>query len=123
MRTIFALCALILTGGAVLTWRMMQMPNEYGTFTGAPFTPVQELIERPRDFQGKPVRVEGTISEQCQTMGCFFFLRSPKGNLRVDLQEIAMNAPMREGHLARVEGQLVPYGTGYQLYASAIEFQ
>jgi hypothetical protein len=56
-------------------------------------------------------------------MGCFFFLRSGKGTLRVDLQEIAMKAPLREGRTARVEGQVVPYNGGYQLYASAVEFE
>jgi len=43
--------------------------------------------------------------------------------LRVDLEKIAMNAPMREGRPARVEGHMVPYGDGYQLFASAIEFR
>jgi hypothetical protein len=55
-------------------------------------------------------------------MGCFFFFHSGKQSLRVDLQEVAMTAPMREGRRARVEGQLVPYGDGFQFYASAVEF-
>ena len=46
-----------------------------------------------------------------------------KGALRVDLQEVAMKAPMREGRAARVQGQMEPYNDGYQLYASAVEFE
>ena len=34
-----------------------------------------------------------------------------------------MTAPIREGRLARVEGQMVPYGDGYQFYAGAVEFK
>jgi hypothetical protein len=56
-------------------------------------------------------------------MGCYFFIHSGTKTLRVELQEIAMNAPMREGHPVRVEGQIVRYGDGYQLFASAVEFE
>jgi len=41
----------------------------------------------------------------------------------VDLQDIAMTAPMKEGHAARVEGQMAPYNGGYQFSASAVEFE
>jgi hypothetical protein len=123
MRTIFALCGVTLLAGGFLLWRTMQLGTLYGTFTGAPKAAVADLIERPTDFLGKLVAVEGTVSEQCQTMGCYFFFRSGKRTLRVDLEEIAMNAPMREGGNARVEGQLVPYRDGYQLFASAVEFK
>jgi hypothetical protein len=56
-------------------------------------------------------------------MGCFFFFRSGRETLRIDLQDIAMKAPMKEGHPARVEGQLVPYDGAYQLSATAVEFR
>jgi hypothetical protein len=123
MRTIFALCALTLVVGAAVTWRAMQLPTHYGTFTGAPTVAVSDLIERPKEFLGKTVAVQGVISDQCKTMGCFFFFRSGKSTLRVDLEEIAMNAPMKNGRRARAEGQMVPYGDGYQLWASAVEFE
>jgi hypothetical protein len=123
MRTIFILCGVILVAGAVFAWRSMQMPTKYGAFTGAPKANVADLIERPKDFLGKTVSVEGTVREQCKTMGCYFFMPSGTKMLRVELNEIAMNAPMREGHQARVEGQMVPYGDGYQLFASAVEFE
>lgn len=123
MRTIFALCGLILVVGAVFAWRAMRMPSEYGAFTGAPTVEVADLIERPKEFLGKTVAVEGVVQEQCKTMGCYFFIPSGTKTLRVDIQEVAMTAPMREGHQARVEGQLVSFNDGYQLYASAVEFK
>ena len=123
MRTIFALCGVILLAGGFFIWRTMRLPTQYGAFTGAPKVAAADLIERPKDFLGKTVTVEGTISEQCKTMGCFFFFRAGGNILRIELQQIAMNAPMREGHQARVEGQIVPYGDGYQLFGSAVEFK
>ena len=100
----------------------MQAPTAFGSFSGAKKTPVELLVERPKDFIGKTVLVEGPVQQQCKAMGCFFFIPAGKNLLRVELQAIAMTAPMKEGHIARVEGQMVPFGDGYQLFASAVQF-
>ncbi len=123
MRIILGLCAAILAIGAVLVWRGTQLPTHYGSFTGAPRAAVADLIERPKEFLDKAVLVEGEVRQQCKTMGCYFFFISGEKMLRVDLEQIAMNAPMREGRPVRVEGQLVPFDHSYQLVASAVEFQ
>jgi hypothetical protein len=123
MRTIFAMCAAILVIGGLFVWRATQLPNEFGEFTGANEVAVEDIVARPQDFKGKMLLVRGTVREQCQSMGCYFFLPARNGKLRVELEEVAMNAPMHEGRPARVEGQIVPYSEGYQLYASAVAFE
>ncbi len=123
MKTIFALCGVILVAGGFFLWRALRMPAEFGTFTGAPTVAIAELVEHPKDYRGKLITVETTVREQCKTMGCFFFIPWGSKTLRVELQEIAMNAPMHEGKPARVEGQIVPYGDGYQLVASGVAFK
>jgi hypothetical protein len=123
MKTILTICAVTLVLGAVLVWRVVRMPNQFGRFTEAPAANVADLIDRPKDFLHKTIAIEGTIREQCTAMGCFFFFFSGKNMLRIDLQDIAMNAPRRNGHTARVEGQIVPYDHGYQFLASAVEFE
>jgi len=123
MRTILTLCALIALAGGYFTYRATRVPLHYGEFTGAPAVPVSKLVETPKDFLGKAVATEGTVSQQCKSMGCYFFFPSGTKTLRVELKDIAMTAPMREGRAARVEGQIVPYDDGYQLYANAIEFK
>ncbi len=123
MKTILAICAAILAIGGFVLWRSLQLPTLSGSFTGAPKAAVIDLIERPKDFLNKTVLIEGEIREQCKSMGCFFFFHVRDKQLRVDLEPIAMNAPRREGRPARVEGQLVPFGDGYQLSASAVEFK
>jgi uncharacterized protein YdeI (BOF family) len=123
MKKIVILCAitaLILTG---IVWRAVAKPSRFGSFTAAPQAEVARLIADPQSFLGKTVTIRGSITEQCKSMGCYFFFRSGKDTLRVDIQEVAMTAPMREGRPARVEGQLVPYNGGYQFYASAVEFE
>jgi hypothetical protein len=123
MRTIISICVLTLVSGSFAVWKVAQSPTSFGKFTGAPDAPVADLVERPKDFLGKTVLVSGSVRRQCKSMGCFFFFNAGDKSLRVDLEEIAMNAPMKEGHQARVEGQIVPYRDGYQLFASAVEFQ
>src|SRR5262245_18271637 len=123
MKTILVLCALILVVGGVFAWRAMQLPSHFGEFTGAVEVSAEDLVDRPKDFLGKTVVVRSTVTEQCKTMGCNFFFLTKNGRLRVELKDIAMDAPMREGHPARVEGQLVPYLDGYRLYATAVEFE
>ena len=122
MKKIFSVCAVSLVILSILIWRAAAKPSVYGKFAGAPKVEVATLIADPKGHMGKLYQVEGTISEQCKAMGCYFFFKSGKDQLRVDLQEVAMTAPMREGHKARVEGQIVPYNDGYQFYASAVEF-
>jgi hypothetical protein len=123
MKTILALCVAILAIGGFLLWRSMQLPTLFGAFTGAPRTAVIDLIERPKDYLNKTVLIEGQIREQCKAMGCFFFFHEGDKQLRVDIEQIAMNAPRREGRPARIEGQLVSFGDGYQLSATAVEFK
>lgn len=123
MKTIFALCGVILLAGAFFLWRTLGVPTEFGTFTGAPTAEVADLVEHPKQYIGKLITVEAPVREQSKTMGCFFFFPSGSKTLRVELQEIAMNAPRHEGKPARVEGQIVPYGDGYQLLASGVEFK
>jgi hypothetical protein len=123
MKTILAMCALILASGGYFLWRSTQLPTKYGQFMGAQQVAVADVLSRPNEFLGKTVSMEGRVTEQCKSMGCFFFFPSENGKLRVELKDIAMTAPMREGRPARVEGQIVTYSDGYQLYATAVEFE
>ena len=123
MKKIIILCCATLLVASVLIWRAVAKPSRYGQFTGAPRAEITALVERPKDFLGRTISVEGAITEQCKSMGCYFTFRNGQKALRVDLQDIAMTAPMREGKPALVEGQLMPYGDAYQLFATAVEFR
>ena len=123
MKAIFSLCAVVLIIGGVLAWRVTRAPTMFGKFTGAPKIELSEVVSRPNEFLHKTVALDGEIRDQCKSMGCYFYFISGKNSLRIDLQQIAMTAPRRDGRPARVEGQVVPYGDGYEFFASAIEFK
>ena len=123
MKTIVALCAVILVGGGIWAYKATRPQMLYGHFIGAPKGDIADLAKNPKKNVGKPFALEGTITDQCTAMGCFFFFRDQGQVLRVDLAEIAMWAPRgRNGKRVRVEGQMGPYGNGYQFWASAVEF-
>ena len=122
MKKIVLLCSVLVVAVSLVVWRAVAKPSRFGNFGGAPKAEVASVIADPKAFRGKTIQLEGVITEQCKAMGCYFFFRSGKDILRVDVQEVAMTAPMREGRMARVEGQVVPYNDGYQFYATAVEF-
>ena len=123
MKMILAVTGLSLVLGGASLWNAFRTPTTFGAFVEAPTVEVSALLERPKEFLSKTVAIEGRVTEQCKAMGCFFAIPAKQGKLRVDLQDIAMTAPRHEGGQARVEGQLVPYGDGYQFYATAVEFK
>ncbi len=124
MKKILILCGAIVVAGGVFLTRSLRTPTVYGTFTGAPRVEVAELIAKPKEHLHKIWAIEDTIRDQCTTMGCYFTFFAGDKPLRIELIEIAMNAPKRRnGRPARVEGQLIPYGDGYQLVATAVEFK
>ena len=122
MKIIFALCGLILIIGGVWLYRATRLPDKYGVFIAAPKAQVADLIAKPKNYLHKTVAAEGIVREQCTTMGCYFFFHEGDKILRVDIAEVAMTAPRKNGRHVRVEGQMVKYGDGYQLSATAVEF-
>ncbi|MBI5201964.1 MAG: hypothetical protein HY925_10290 [Elusimicrobia bacterium] len=124
MKTILGLCAVVLVAGTAWLYHATRPKLVYGEFKGAPAASVAELAAHPKANMNKTWSIEGSIAKQCTSMGCFFFFSDGGQELRVDLAEIAMHAPKnRNGKRARVEGQIVPYGDGFQFWASAVEFK
>jgi hypothetical protein len=123
VKKILILCAATFVVATIFVWRAIARPSRFGRFTNAPRAGLAELVEHPKEFLGKTVALDGTVTAQCKASGCFFSFRAGASSLRVDLQDLGGRIPYREGHRARVEGQLGPYGAEYELFASAVEFQ
>jgi hypothetical protein len=70
--------ALLSTGVALLIVCSMlqaQKSETYGAGVSLKeTTPLAQLIDRPADFEGKTVRVEGVVTAVCMHMGCWMAL-------------------------------------------------
>ena len=124
MRGILILCGLILTVGLLaLGWHFLG-PDLYGEnfSTEVPSVETRLLIEKPEDFLGKTVQIEGTVRRQCLSTGCYFFFLVGEKSLRIEMGDVVNKLPARESYKARVEGELGRYGDGFQFYGRAVQF-
>ncbi len=128
MKKILALCAFILvTGMAVFAWWFSNREDHFGKpFTGLPMAAIQEIVNQPDTFLSKPVSIQGKLKRQCPATGCWFFLTDPNDpkarELKVEMGDTTPRLPSRIGKLARVEGQLIRYGKGYEFIGNAVTF-
>ena len=80
----------------------------YGAaLTGAPATPIASILAAPTAFAGKPVRVEGLVTDVCTMRGCWFELAGdkPGETLRFKVQDGTMTFPLEaKGQHAVAEG-------------------
>jgi hypothetical protein len=73
-------------------------------------TPIAQLLERPAEFEGKTVRVEGVVTEVCSAMGCWMALApadQPKGStvlIQVDHDGRIVFPMSARGHRAAAQG-------------------
>jgi hypothetical protein len=71
MRFILALTIAIALAGTAA-----RAADTYGTGVSlAETTPIARILARPADFEGKTVRVEGTVQAVCTHMGCWMALQ------------------------------------------------
>lgn len=66
---------------------------------------VADALAKPADFDGKTVRLEGTITEVCQTKGCWMYLGSKDNFAMVKFKDYAFFVPKdASGRTAVLEG-------------------
>lgn len=72
-------------------------------------TDVKALIEKPAEFDGKKVLVEGTIVDVCESRGCWIDIAAAEGydKIRVKVDDGVIVFPMEaKGKTALVEGEV-----------------
>lgn len=107
--------ALTLTAASART----DEPKTFGTGVSlAEVTPIASVIEAPAPFEGKTVRVEGTVTAVCQHMGCWMALApesaaagAPTLRLKVDDGVIVFPVSAK-GHRAAAQGVVERVKTG-----------
>ncbi|TWT45672.1 hypothetical protein RAS1_21000 [Phycisphaerae bacterium RAS1] len=73
---------------------------------------VDKVLSKPQEYEGKVIRVSGTVTEVCQSKGCWMTIADNKGEEGLFVKftcpvEGVLIPPDAVGHKATVEGQLV----------------
>lgn len=125
MKTILILCAIVLlAAGGLLAYRMQRAEHFGAAFSGAAAVPIADVVKAPETHLGHDIRVEGRITRQCPSSGCWFFLEGDGGSsLRVDLGHLGMTFPQKKDHVAIVEGRLVKADDGAELIGNGVTFR
>jgi hypothetical protein len=89
-------------------------------------TPIASVIGRAADFEGKTVRVEGTVTAVCTMMGCWMALAptdSPKGStLMIKVEEGVVVLPVSaKGRRAAAQGVVERVGGDAESREAAAE--
>jgi len=89
-------------------------------------TPLAQVIEKPADFEGKTVRVEGTVTAVCMHMGCWMALTPDAGSnnstmlIKVDDGVIVFPSSVK-GKRAAAQGVIERIGAGTEGAEAASE--
>jgi len=94
---------------AALTFIQAQDKKFGNDLTLTDKTDVTTLLEKPADFDGKKVLIEGTIVDVCETRGCWIDIAASEGyeKIRVKVDDGVIVFPMEaKGKTALVEGEV-----------------
>ena len=80
---------------------------------GAPFTlektmPAKELLQDPDKYVGQTIRIEGTVSDVCQKMGCWMVISEEDKHMRITTKSHKFFvAKDGAGNRCHVEGEVI----------------
>lgn len=83
-------------------------------------TAVSDILQNPAMYDGKTVRVEGKIANECPS-GCWFELRESTAIIYVDLAPRGLAIPQYVGKGVVVEGTVLVEGSRAKIHAKGVE--
>ena len=123
IRHFVALTIIALAAGPVAA----AAPESFGTGVSLKdTTPIDQIIARPSDFEGKTVRVEGTISAVCTEMGCWMALAPDQAKdgstLMIKVDDGVIVFPVSaKGKRAAAQGVVQRVGGDHESHSAAAE--
>jgi uncharacterized protein DUF4920 len=112
-RTIFSVtipCALVLSVVQIAA------SETYGGGVTLPeVTPLTRVLQKPADFEGRNVRIEGVVTEVCTEMGCWMALAPGTADKQTMLVQVEHDGVIvfpvsAKGHRAAAQGTLERIG-------------
>lgn len=91
-----------------------------GLDPAAPKVQVRDIFLQPA-LMGKQVTLEGTVVSQCQSNGCWFFLKDDTGQIYIDLSTNQFALPAMPGKRVVASGQVARSQQNVLLVASGVE--
>lgn len=83
-------------------------------------TSIGAILADPADFDGKVVKIEGDITEECPS-GCWFRLKDESGIMYVNIHPSNLVIPQAQGRRAVVEGVVKKEGLKVSVIGSGVE--
>jgi len=69
---------------------------------------VAQLRENPAAYLGQVVLIEGTLTKECPSAGCWWYVKDPSGEIRADSLGSGFALPLKqEGHSIRMAGKVI----------------
>ena len=124
MKTILMLCLIIFLGGFGWFYVSMKSANHFGpAFGSSSQLQIKDLYANPNTGFTGSVNIQGKITRQCPSSGCWFYLEDESGKqVKVELGHMGLKFPQWVGKTAKVEGKLLKVKDGFELVGDAAEF-
>ena len=99
-------------------------PKKYGEGVSVQaVTPIASVIQKPADFAGKTIRVEGTVTSVCEHEGCWMALKPEGGpespTLLIKVEDGVIIFPVTaKGRKAAAQGVVEKAGESWRIKAT-----
>ncbi len=97
----------------------------YGSGVGTRVTALADITKNPKAFVGKTVTIEGTLTQECPSSGCWWYTRDASGGeLRASSEGAGFALPLHQkGKTLRTTGRVIQTETGtLELAATGARF-
>ncbi len=125
MKKILVFCAFL--GLCLAGWLFLNVKAQthYGAVIAAdaPLVKMADAYGNQERYLSDPVVMQGKITRQCPSSGCWFYLDDASGRqIKVELGHLGLKFPQWVGRSAKIEGRLLQNKEELELVGNGVEF-
>lgn len=119
----YAVFFMLFIFGSALTAGCSAKSGNYGSAISDTATiPIGNILSAPQKFEGKTVKIEGKITEECPTGG-WFMLKDKTAVVFVNLHSSNFAIPQAVGQTVATEGIVKKNGPQIQIEAKGVQIK